>query len=101
MNFESIQYTAIKRVISRLLCTKREIDICELYFGRIGGIGYNELRFCGMDENHQLTFESNNVHDYSNGEDIYKIFHWEELSDYEKDMLYHIFSDDTFFCTYK
>lgn len=51
---------------------------------------WNEY-YCSFDENGQLTFESNNVHDNGRGEDCYKIFTWEELTDYEKEMLYYVF----------
>lgn len=86
------RYLSVRNHISDLLNGKKEFDICNIYEGRVGGVGYNELRYCSFDENGQLTFESNNVHDYECGEDCYKIFTWEELTDYEKEMLYYVFS---------
>ncbi len=59
-----------------------DIDICE-YYGD-PGIGYNELRYFFVDDNNNPIFESNNVHEYELGEDIYKKFQWQELSNYEK-----------------
>ena len=48
------------------------------------GIGYNELRYFSIDSEGNPFFESNNVHDWERGEDAYKVFVWEDLTDYEK-----------------
>lgn len=66
----------------------KEIDICELCIDYPNGIGYNELRYCWVDENLELIVESNNVHDWTKGDDEYMKFHWHELTDYEKETLY-------------
>lgn len=68
----------------------KEIDICELCTDYPNGIGYNELRYCWVDENLELIVESNNVHDWTKGDDEYMKFHWNELSDYEQETLYTI-----------
>lgn len=79
-------YSAIKECLK----FKDEVDICDLYKYRIGGIGYNELRYCSIDKDGELAFESNNVHDYKRGDTCYKIFRWKELTDYEMYTLYEV-----------
>lgn len=48
------------------------------------GVGYNELRYFSIDSIGNPVFESNNTRDLEHGEDAYKTFVWEDLSDYEK-----------------
>lgn len=79
-------YSSIKECLK----FKDEVDICDLYKYRIGGIGYNELRYCSIDKDGELAFESNNVHDYKRGDTCYKIFRWKELTDYEMYTLYEV-----------
>lgn len=71
------------RVKKMLSLYNEDIDVCE-YFPYRNGIGYNELRFLFLDSESIPSFESNNVHEWEKGEDVYKVFSWEEISPYEK-----------------
>lgn len=81
----------MRQEITDCMSYGQEIDICELCADFPLGIGYNELRYCWIDEDNNLVLESNNVHDWTKGEDVYKKYYWNELTDYEKDALYKIF----------
>lgn len=82
-----IQSNALKqRVIRMLHFLNAEIDV-SAYDETNYGIGYNELRYLYVNKNGKLCFESNNIHDWSKGEDVYKIFTWNELTDYEKETI--------------
>lgn len=67
-----------------------DIDIC-VFNPYIAGIGYDELRYFYISPRGEAAFESNNVHDIeSDSDDDYKVFAWDELSDYEKQTIHDI-----------
>lgn len=70
-------------VIMMLSLLSGEVDVCE-YNPHNFGIGYDELRYFSIDTEGKPIFESNNVHDWERGEDAYKVYAWEDLTDYEK-----------------
>lgn len=72
-----------ENVVMMLSLLSEEVDVSEFYPHNFG-IGYNELRHFSFDPKGNPLFESNNVHDWERGEDAYRIFVWEELTDYEK-----------------
>lgn len=79
-----IQNNIIKQHVTRMLhFLNTEIDV-SAYDATNYGIGYNELRYLSVNCSGQLYFESNNIHDWTKGEDVYKKFTWQELTDYEK-----------------
>lgn len=89
-------YTSFAAGVSEEVDTKRKANVAmmiSLFSEEIDvsafdvynfGIGYNELRYFSNDSDGNPLFESNNVHDWERGEDKFKIFEWEELTDYEK-----------------
>lgn len=77
--------------VSLLQRIDKEIDICE-YDEYPHGIGYNELRYVGLDDYSNPYFESNNVHDWDRGDDEYMKFKWEELTTYERESVCHFIS---------
>ena len=70
-------------VVMMLSLLSDEVDVSEYDHYKFG-IGYNELRYFSIDSEGNPLFESNNVHDWKRGEDTYKVFAWEDLTDYEK-----------------
>lgn len=66
-----------------------DIDLCE--HGAM--VGENELRYVWLNQDNELCFESNNVHDYERGEDAYLFYRWHELTDWEKAEMRRIFSE--------
>lgn len=78
-----------KNVLMMLSLLSEEVDVCE-FDPQNFGIGYNELRYFSIDSEGNPVFESNNVHDWERGDDAYKIFVWEDLTDYEKPAIEHI-----------
>lgn len=82
-----IQNKTLKQHVTRMLYfLNTEIDV-SAHNETNHGIGYNELRYLSVNKNGKLYFESNNIHDWSQGEDVYKIFTWDELTDYEKEAI--------------
>ena len=79
----SIDIRCKRNVIMMLLLLSKEIDISE-YDPYNFVIGYNELRYFSINSDGNPIFESNNTHDWDRGEDAYRVFTWEELTDYEK-----------------
>ncbi|MBQ0073800.1 MAG: hypothetical protein KBT34_06365 [Prevotella sp.] len=73
-------------VTMMLSLLSKEVDVSE-FDPHNFGIGYNELRYLSIDTEGNPLFESNNVHDWERGEDSYKVFAWEDLTDYEKPAL--------------
>lgn len=69
-------------IVSMLKSFKNEIDVSN-YDPHNCGIGCNELRYWSLDAHGEPQFESNNVHNWKQGEDTYAVFHWDDLSDYE------------------
>lgn len=70
-------------------CIKKrneELDVCDSAAYPYG-IGYNELRFIGLDSCGKPYFESNNIHDWERGDDVYCQFHWCDLSAYEREAI--------------
>ena len=53
---------------------------------------HNELRHFWIGENGEIEAESNNVHDTEKGEDCYKSYVWEEMTDFEKAETCRLFS---------
>lgn len=72
-----------ENVVVMLSLLSKEIDVSEFDPYNFG-VGNNELRYFSIDSEGNPLFESNNVHDWARGEDAYKVFAWEELTDYEK-----------------
>lgn len=70
-------------VVMLLSLLSGEVDVSE-YDPYNFGIGYDELRHFSIDTEGNPVFESNNVHDWDRGEDAYKVYVWEDLTDYEK-----------------
>lgn len=73
-------------VAMMLSLLSEEVDVSE-FDPHNFGIGYNELRHFSIDAEGNLLFESNNVHNWERGEDAYKVYAWEDLTDYEKPAL--------------
>ena len=69
-----------ENVVLMLLLLSEEVDVSE-FDPHNFGIGYSELRYFSIDSKGNPLFESNNVHDWEKGEDAYKVFAWEELTD--------------------
>lgn len=79
------EYNSVKETSRDLLKKSGEdIDLCEYFPDLLGGIGHNELRHFWIGENGEIEAESNNVHDTEKGEDCYKSYVWEEMTDFEK-----------------
>lgn len=79
------EYNSVKETLRDLLEKSGEdIDLCEYFPDLLGGIGHNELRHFWIGENGEIEAESNNVHDTEKGEDCYKSYVWEEMTDFEK-----------------
>lgn len=72
-----------KNVVMMLSLLSEEVDVSE-FDPHNFGVGYNELRYFSIDSEGNPLFESNNVHDWNRGEDAYKVFVWEDLTDFEK-----------------
>lgn len=70
-------------VTMMLSLLSKEVDVSE-FDSHNFGIGNNELRHFSIDSEGNPLFESNNVHDLERGEDAYKVYAWEDLTDYEK-----------------
>lgn len=90
MNQDTSKDSVMEKYVIDCLVDKQEIDICELSYNYPHGIGYNELRYCWVDENNNLIVESNNVHERNEEDDVYKKYYWHELTDYEKTALYNL-----------
>lgn len=76
-----------ERFVAR--CIKKrneEIDVCDSAVYP-HGIGYHELRFIGVDSCGTPYFESNNIHDWAKSDDVYRQFHWCDLSTYEREAI--------------
>ncbi|MDO4497803.1 MAG: hypothetical protein Q4B58_08260 [Bacteroidales bacterium] len=92
MNDDLELYEALKDVIkAHIERTGEDVDVCELKGFVRPGIGYNELRYIMIEEDGELGFESNLVHDWERGDDTYRVFHWHELSTYEREMMEYLF----------
>ncbi len=87
------EYNSVKETLRYLLKKSGEdIDLCEYFPDLLGGIGHNELRHFWIGENGEIEAESNNVHDTEKGEDCYKSYVWEEMTDFEKAKTCRLFS---------
>lgn len=87
------EYNSVKETLRDLLEKSGEdIDLCEYFPDLLGGIGHNELRHFWIGENGEIEAESNNVHDTEKGEDCYKSYVWEEMTDFEKAETRRLFS---------
>lgn len=70
-------------VVMMLSMLSEEVDVSE-FDPHNFGIGYDELRYLSIDSEGNPIFESNNTHDWERGENAYKVYAWEDLTDYEK-----------------
>ena len=86
-------YNSVKDTLRDLLEKNGEvIDLCEYFPDMIGGVGYNELRYFSIGMNGEIEAESNNDHETEKGEDFYKSYVWEEMTDFEKIEICRLFS---------
>lgn len=81
-----------EHIVSMLRSFKSEIDVSN-YDPYNYGVGCNELRYWSLDASGEPQFESNNVHNWNCGEDVYAVYHWNDLSDYEAIEIERILAD--------